>query len=166
MKIREIVQTDHQAYTQLRSCLDGESFMWGAGPGERESLGDYAGHQFDTVLGRGRSTIFVAEQEATMVGFLSLETPLWQSLAGTTTLMVGVLASHQGKGIAAELFERAHLWAADKGIHRIELLVFTDNVLAIGLYKKMGYIEEGVRKQGSYLDGQFVDESYMAKLLK
>ena len=29
----------------------------------------------------------------------------------------------------------------------------------------MGFVEEGVRKQSSYLNGQFVDEIYMAKLL-
>ena len=29
----------------------------------------------------------------------------------------------------------------------------------------MGFVDEGVRKQSSYLNGQFVDEIYMAKLL-
>jgi RimJ/RimL family protein N-acetyltransferase len=58
------------------------------------------------------------------------------------------------------------VWAADKGIHRIELVVLSHNLSAIGLYKKMGYVEEGVRQQSSYLESQFVDEIYMAKLLK
>ena len=57
------------------------------------------------------------------------------------------------------------MWTAEKDIHRIELVVLRDNISAIGLYKKMGFVEEGVRKQSSYLNGQFVDEIYMAKLL-
>lgn len=166
MKIREIVQTDREVYRQLRATLDEESPMWGAAPGEREKLGDYAGNQFDNVLGDVRSTIFVAEKEDALAGFLSLEASLWESLSRTTTLMVGVLSSHQGKGVASQLFRRSELWASDNGIHRIELLVLADNVSGIGLYKKLGYIQEGIRKESSYVRGQFVDEIYMAKLLQ
>jgi ribosomal protein S18 acetylase RimI-like enzyme len=166
MNIREIVQTDREVYRQLRASLDEESPMWGAAPGERENLGDYAGSQFDQVLESMRSAIFVAEEEDTLAGFLSLETSPWKSLSCTTTLMVGVLSSHQGKGAASQLFERSELWASDNGIHRIELLVLADNVSAIGLYKKLGYIQEGIRKESSHHSSQFVDEIYMAKLLQ
>lgn len=166
MKIREVVQTDREAYRQLRSTLDDESTMWGAASGERENLGDYAGSQFDDVLVDERSTIFIAEEDGEHAGFLSLEASPWKSLSCTTMLMVGVLSSHQGKGIASQIFERSELWASDKGIHRIELLVIAYNTSAIRLYKKLGYIEEGIRKESSYLGGKFVDEIYMAKLLQ
>ena len=166
MKIREIVQTDREAYRKLRATLDGESLMWGAECGERENLGDYAGSQFDNVLKGQRSTIFVAEVEGVLAGFLSLETSPWKSLSGTATLMVGVLSSYQGKGIASQIFEHSELWATRNGIHRVELLVIVDNVSAIRLYKKLGYIQEGVRKESSQLNGIFVDEIYMAKLLQ
>ena len=166
MKVREIVPADRAAYSQLRATLDEESPMWGAGAGEREYLDDHAARQFDQLLENPSSTIFVAEKQAALTGFLALDTALWQSLSRTTELMVGVLSAHQGAGIAVTLFECAHVWAADKGIHRIELVVLSHNLSAIGLYKKMGYVEEGVRKQSSYLESQFVDEIYMAKLLK
>ena len=165
MNIREIMYTDREQYRQLRAILDEESLMWGAGAGERELLDDHAGRQFDQILANPLSTIFVVEKEVALAGFLALDTALWQSLSSTTSLMVGVLSAFQGRGIALSLFKRAQLWAADKGIHRIELVVLKDNASAIGLYKKMGYVEEGVRKQSSYIDGQFVDEIYMAKLL-
>jgi RimJ/RimL family protein N-acetyltransferase len=171
MNIREIVQADRKAYKQLRATLDEESMMWGAEPGERENLGacattDGAENQFDSILGNMRSTLFVAETEGVLAGFLSLETSSWASLSYTSTLMVGVLSSHQGKGIASQLFERSQLWASNNGIHRIELLVFADNVSAIRLYKKLGYKQEGIRKQSSRINNKFVDEVYMAKLLQ
>lgn len=166
MNIREIVHTDRAAYRQLRATLDEESMMWGAKPGEREHLGDYAGNQFDSILGNERSTLFVAEEEGALAGFLSLETSCWASLSHTSMLMVGALSAHQGKGIASQLFEISQLWAANNGIHRIELLVFADNVSAIRLYKKLGYQQEGLRKQSSRINSGFVDEVYMAKLLQ
>jgi RimJ/RimL family protein N-acetyltransferase len=165
MNVREIVHTDRLAYRQLRATLDEESMMWGAKPGERESLSDNAGAQFDRVIGNLGSKLFVAEEGGTLAGFLSLETSAWASLAHTSTLMVGVHLAHQGKGVASQLFERAQLWASNNGIHRIELLVFANNISAIRLYEKLGYWQEGSRKQSSYIKGQFIDEIYMAKLL-
>ena len=165
MNVREIIHADCDRYRQLRTTLDNESPMWGKVAGEREHLGDHATRQLDHLLENPSSTIFVAEKQATFTGFLALDTSLWQSLSRTTTLMVGVLSAYQGKGIALSLFQQAQVWTAEKDIHRIELVVLRDNISAIGLYKKMGFVEEGVRKQSSYLNGQFVDEIYMAKLL-
>jgi len=165
MKIREIVQSDREAYKNLRSALDTESTMWGAEPGERENLGDYAGCQFDAVLDSTINTIFVAEYNKELLGFLSLETSEWKSLLCTAELMVGVLSSHQRKGVSSKLFEFSELWASNRGIHRIELLVLAKNVSAIGLYQKLGYIQEGIRKESSRMGNHFLDEIYMAKLL-
>ena len=166
MKVRKIALSDREAYRQLRATLDIESSMWGASPGERDSLGDYAGSQFDQVLCSARSAIFVAEEEGAVIGFLSLETSAWKSLSCTTTLMVGVLSSNRGKGVSSQLFECSQRWASNEGIHRIELLVLVNNVSAIRLYKKLGYAQEGIRKESSYLGGKFVDEIFMAKLLQ
>lgn len=165
MNIREITPKDAHAYSQLRTTLDKESFMWGAARGERASLNDHAVREFTRLLGHPRSSIWVAEAEGALVGFLSMETSMWASLSHTASLMVGVLASYQGKGVSTQFFARSELWARKQGIHRVELLVLTNNLVAIGLYKKLGYIEEGIRQQSSYINGQFVDEMHMAKLL-
>jgi ribosomal protein S18 acetylase RimI-like enzyme len=165
MKVREIVKADRESYRQLRSTLDKESPMFGAAPGERERLDDYAGSQFDEVMDCSRSIILVAEESDLLIGFISLETSGWKSLSGTTILMVGVLSSHQGKGVSSMLFECSEGWAFNNDIHRIELTVFAINTLAISLYEKRGYIQEGIRKESSQLDNFFYDEIYMAKLL-
>ncbi len=80
--------------------------------------------------------------------------------------MIGVLKAFQGRGVASQLFDVSEIWAQEKGIHRIELLVLADNTSAIQLYKKYGYMEEGIRKESSYIGNNIVDEIYMAKLLK
>jgi len=165
MKVREIVKADRENYKQLRSTLDKESTMWGAAPGERERLGDFAGRQFDQVLNSSRSIILVVEEGGLLISFLSLETSDWESLSETTILMVGVLSSHQGKGISSRMFECSEKWALDNGIHRIELTVLVTNVLAISLYEKQGYIQEGIRKESIKRDNLYYDEIYMSKLL-
>ena len=85
MKVREIVKADRESYRQLRSTLDKESPMWGAAPGERERLGNYAGRQFDEVIDSPRSIILVAEESGLLIGFISLETSRWKSLSGNDT---------------------------------------------------------------------------------
>jgi Acetyltransferases, including N-acetylases of ribosomal proteins len=46
---------------------------------------------------------------------------------------------------------------------RLELTVMVHNERAIALYKKMGFEIEGTKKRSMRIDGQYVDEYYMAK---
>lgn len=165
MNIREIEQADIDSYFDLRFKLDAESDTWGVSYREREKNRLIGSKSFNSLLKDPRSTIFLVEDDGEIVGFLSLETSAWESLSRTTTLMVGVLASQQGKGVASKLFQTAEAWARKAGIHRIELLVFSTNAPAIKLYEKLGYAHEGIRKESSYVNGAFVDELYMAKIL-
>jgi RimJ/RimL family protein N-acetyltransferase len=50
-------------------------------------------------------------------------------------------------------------------MHRIDLTVMAHNARAKRLYDAMGYFEEGVNRDSLYVDGRFVDEIMMAKLL-
>ena len=52
------------------------------------------------------------------------------------------------------------------GLRRIELLVLTDNIPAINLYKKFGFKTEATRKNAAVKDGKFVDEYFMGRINK
>jgi RimJ/RimL family protein N-acetyltransferase len=56
-------------------------------------------------------------------------------------------------------------WAKQQHIHRLELTVMTHNIAGIALYKKQGFAIEGTKRQSLLINGQFIDEFYMAKLL-
>ncbi len=43
-------------------------------------------------------------------------------------------------------------------MNRIWLQVFPDNTDAINLYKKVGFVQEGLERQSNYYDGQFRDQ--------
>ena len=55
--------------------------------------------------------------------------------------------------------------ALKKGITRFELDVSVKNKIAINLYKKMGFVIEGERKNSYLIDGEFDDDYIMAKII-
>jgi len=55
--------------------------------------------------------------------------------------------------------------ALKKGITRFELDVSVKNKIAINLYKKMGFLIEGERKNYYLIDGEFDDDYIMAKII-
>ena len=67
--------------------------------------------------------------------------------------------------LIAEFFTSLDNWAKGNGIKRLELTVIRTNLVAKRLYEQKGFVVEGTRKNAMIIDGDFVDEFYMAKLL-
>lgn len=78
---------------------------------------------------------------------------------------VGVLASHYGRGIGRGLMLEVERLAREMDIRRLELTVMAHNERAHRLYRSMGYSEEGVNRESLFVDGRYVNEVMMAKLL-
>ena len=49
-------------------------------------------------------------------------------------------------------------------VHRLELTVVAENIPAINLYLKSGFIIEGTARHAFRLDGRFIDEYHMSKI--
>jgi len=73
------------------------------------------------------------------------------------TLGMGVLAGYRGQGIGKRLMEACIAKARQRGITRIELQARVDNVRAIGLYERMGFVREGRKHNGMRIDGEYFD---------
>ena len=78
---------------------------------------------------------------------------------------VGVLATHYGQGIGKGLMEEIERISTEHEIRRLELTVMSQNERAHRLYRSMGYRDEGVNRQSLFVDGKWVDEIMMSKLL-
>lgn len=80
-------------------------------------------------------------------------------------LGITVADAYTGRGVG-DLMMTALLDAADNWLHllRIELTVFVDNLAAQNLYRKHGFVQEGVLRAYAMRDGELVDTLYMARL--
>jgi L-phenylalanine/L-methionine N-acetyltransferase len=66
-----------------------------------------------------------------------------------------------GRALLSELVDYADRWL---GLRRLELSVYTDNAVAIGLYRKFGFVVEGTQRCCALRDGVLVDAYAMARL--
>ena len=57
------------------------------------------------------------------------------------------------------------MWAKSIQIHRMNLTVMINNEKGIALYNKMGFQIEGTMKHSMFVNGEYVDEYSMTKLL-
>jgi len=100
-----------------------------------------------------------------LVGFLSATGGVYNRNRHTAYLVIGVLQGFASQGIGTRLFTQTEKWARDHTMHRLELTVMAHNERAVRLYQKMGFDIEGQKKQNLLVDGKYVDEYEMAKLL-
>jgi len=80
-------------------------------------------------------------------------------------LGMGLLPDFRGKGLGSRLLESVVQHSRNIGMEKIELQVYTQNLPAIGLYKKYGFEEEGLVKKFRKLEGEYFDCLAMAKFL-
>lgn len=110
--------------------------------------------------------LLVATLDGKVVGMAGLH-PDGMALRRRHAMSLGicVAADAQGHGVGkalmAALLDYADNWAQ---VLRTELIVYTDNERAIGLYKRFGFQIEGTLRAHALRNGQYVDAYTMARL--
>ena len=107
----------------------------------------------------------VATIDEEIVGNCGIHTNPNPRRAHAAMLGIVVQGNWQGRGIGSALLKEA-ISLADNWLHllRLELTVFTDNLPAIRLYQKFGFLIEGTHVGQALRDGLFVDGYSMARL--
>ena len=81
-------------------------------------------------------------------------------------LGIVVARKYQGQGIGTELIRQLIQWANGNGVtKRLSLDTRADNVKAVELYMKFGFIVEGCRKNAALLDVKYYDLYVMGMML-
>jgi putative acetyltransferase len=80
-------------------------------------------------------------------------------------LGMGIIPEFRGRGIGSKLLSATLDHAKKFGLEKVELNVYTSNTLAVALYKKFGFKEEGLIKNYRKLDGCYFDSLAMAKFV-
>ncbi|MHC4222457.1 MAG: GNAT family N-acetyltransferase [Planctomycetota bacterium] len=165
IRIRNIDEHDAAALDEMNRSLDRETsfMMWE--PGERKTSAEELAKRIRTMVSHENQNIFVAEDGDRLVGFLFAQGWSARRASRRLYLVIGILKSHWGQGIGTRLFEEMERWARERSIRRLELTVMVNNEAGLALYRKMGFIVEGTKTDSLFVDGSFVDEYHMAKLL-
>ncbi|QAV27685.1 GNAT family N-acetyltransferase [Neobacillus thermocopriae] len=165
MIIREARLEDAQQLANLIQQVENESEFMLFEPGERKLTPEKQRTMIENISKQKNSTIFVAEDYEKLVGYLMAFGGNAKRNRHSAYLVIGILKEHRGKGIGTKLFRKLESWARERNIHRLELTVMTKNQAGIALYKKMGFEIEGTKKHSLLVNGLFMDEYYMAKIL-
>ena len=165
MNIRTIRESDAEQFLNLCNKLDTETQFMMLEPGERTTTVEEQRTQIANLLKHENQTIFVVEHGDQLVGYLAAIGGEFKRNRQSVYIIIGILQAFTGQGIGTKLFQTLEEGARQQHIHRLELTVMAHNKAGIALYKKQGFEIEGTRRHSLLVNGQFVDEYYMAKLL-
>jgi RimJ/RimL family protein N-acetyltransferase len=108
---------------------------------------------------------FVALAEGQVVGWCDIRRHQRAVHAHRCTLGMGIVPGYRDRGLGRRLITTTIDAARVRGLHRIDLDVYADNLRAKALYEKVGFVKEGVARDGVCIDGRFIDVIQMAFLL-
>ena len=107
---------------------------------------------------------FVAVNDRQVVGWCNIPPMAREVMAHVGDLFMGLKPEWRGQGLGERLLREALAAADTFGYRRIELGVFAGNARAAALYRKAGFVEEGIKRRAILIDGVFHDEIIMARL--
>lgn len=109
----------------------------------------------------------VAEVGGRMVGLLKATTRPRRRLEHVASFGMSVVRDWRGWGVGTALLETLLAWAEDHPtLKKVSLAVFADNEPAIGLYRKLGFVEEGRRVREVRLGpDRYVDDLLMYRFV-
>lgn len=121
--------------------------------------------EFVTTQMRDNRPGFVALAGGRVIGWCdirSLQQPIYQH---SGVLGMGVIDGFREQGVGAALMKATLDRAREIGLTRVELTVREHNVRAKKLYEKFGFVVEGVKRRGVFVDGRHEDLICMGLLL-
>lgn len=162
--LRDITDADAEGY---RDCLDRVAaekryLAFTAAPPVSEVK-----FYIKAMLQRGLPFI-VAVDEGRVVGWCNIHVPPSSphrvGFSHVGTIGMGLDAAWRGQGLGREMLQSVFDIAGRVGIERVELQVYASNESAVKLYRKFGFVTEGIKSRARKIDGQYDDIIMMARL--
>ena len=167
VRVREAVPDDAAGLlAPVRRLLDEPGGCISMSPGEFTVTLDEEQKLIAECAASTNSVFLVAEAGGGLVGLLAAHGGKRRATRHEAVLAVSVDAGWRGRGVGTALMERCVEWARSTGVvTRLELKVFTRNVVAIRLYERFGFATEGVCRRAIFREGRYEDNRLMALLL-
>ena len=111
-----------------------------------------------------RCAIVNSENDEEILGLISLLDINYINRSAELHIMIG-LAQNRGKGIGTFAVKSMVDHAFNNlNLRRIELGVLENNIPAIKLYEKTGFVKEGIKRKSNYKNGEYISLIIMALL--
>lgn len=164
--IRKVNKSDAKALIEYLNIVGGESNFLTFGAGEFDKSVEEEEKFIENVLNKENALFIVAEINGEIVGSLTFYGGLRERNAHVGEFGLSVFKKYWGNGIGKELITCLINWSKDSGvIRKINLRVSPDNKRGISLYKKLGFLEEGLLKRDLQVDNKFFDSILMGLLI-
>lgn len=106
---------------------------------------------------------FVVESDGVAVGRCTLMHE--DALTRSAEIGIALLASARGRGLGTEALRQLVEFAfVRRNLRRLYLSVLASNAAAIGSYRRLGFVEEGRRREACWVRGRYEDEVGMGLL--
>ena len=116
-------------------------------------------------LDRPNCTLLIAVEEGEVLGVIGFVGNSLPQEAHAGVFGLSVDQDHRGRGIGSALVRALVDWAPAHGISRIEVRAFATNPRALELYRRLGFVDEGIARAAVVTDGRPIDVHVLAMLL-
>ena len=132
-----------------------------------EGVGDDVEHEKEWLrhFDGTTSVLFVSLVDGRLVGQADVHAGRPPKETHVGTLGIAIREGYRDIGLGRALIDRCLEWMRDRQFRKASLEVFSTNTRAIALYKKLGFIIEGVRPRQYRIRGEWVDDILMGKWL-
>jgi ribosomal protein S18 acetylase RimI-like enzyme len=128
---------------------------------EGPSLESTRGFVRRILAGAGVQMLAVSRNDV-VVGWCDIVRNPMEGFRHVGRLGMGLLPDYRGRGLGERLAVETIRAARLAGIERVELEVFASNERAVALYRRLGFVTEGIKRRARKLDGEYDDNVFMA----
>ena len=165
MSIRLAGVEDAAALDHFFQQLDRETRFMLFEAGERPSDIEGQRQRLGAMQSSQNQRIWLLELSPELQGFAVMMGGGLQRNRHCALVVMGLRQSARGQGWGERLLKTLIAAAPGYGISRLELGVMAHNEVAHGLYRKCGFVDEGLRRRAYRLGDDEVDEISMGLLL-
>lgn len=165
VKTREVKITDTLKILNYMEIVNSETKNLSREPHEWNMTFEEEEKFLKRVIASEHEYMLTAWDEDKLIGLCGFHGSSLERLRHRSDLGISILKEYHGLGLGFFLMEE--LIEAAKKLNKkyLELTVRCDNPQAIHIYKKAGFIREGVKKEAFFVDGKYIDLLLMARKL-
>lgn len=160
--IREAVPEDARAILDYLAVIGGESDFLTFGRGELQITEPEEQAILRKFCEAENQLFILGLLDDVIVSTLSFSAGTRARIRHTGEFGMSVRREHWGKGIGSLMLDRLIAWGRENTIiAKINLHVRTDNLSAIRLYERKGFVVEGTISRGTCIDGTYFNQHCM-----